>query len=193
MGFMSRLFGKREEDTDSGVGGLIKVLRSGDQAARSKAAVDLHRHPCPAAVEALTQALTDDSERVRENGAESLRVMAVRGECRIPPKPLLEALKKEPDRWALKECLRKLGFDNEVEGILSQAHTAGPEYDVRCMRFGCPHCGVEITRVPSWPAHGNMVAFYAQEDLYRAGAYHIELICRGCGRTVYVVWDNDPR
>ncbi len=177
---------------DRTINELIEAVRSSDQAVRAKAAVDLHRHPCDAAVEALTQALTDDSEEVRQNAAESLRVMVVRGECRIPSKPLLESLKREPDRWALKECLRELGLDSQVEEILSQAHTAGPKYEVRCMGFGCPHCGVEITRAPSWPAHGDMVPFYAQAHLYQTGAYHIELICRGCGKTVYVVWDRDP-
>ncbi len=83
-------------------------------------------------------------------------------------------------------------FDNQVEKILDQKYTAGPKYTVRCLAFGCPHCGVEITKVPSWPLHGNTVTFYAQEDLYRTGEYYIEMICRGCGKTFYVVWDEDP-
>lgn len=181
------------EGMDSTVKKLVEALQSGDQSARAKAAIKLYEHSCDEAVGALSEALTDESEEVRGNAAESLRVIAVRGECRIPVEPLLTALKKEPDWWPLKECLRELGYDSQVEEILSQAHTAGPKYDVPCMGFGCPHCGVEITRAPSWPANGYIVPFYAQTDLYQSGAYHIELICRGCGKTVYVVWDNDPQ
>jgi len=193
MGFLSRMFGKREEGVDKAVHELVEMIRSDNEAVRAKAAVDLYRHPCDTAINALIDALSDDSKQVRENAAESLRVIAERGQYMIPAEPLLEAVRKEPGWWSLKECLRRLGFENQVEEILSKSYTAGPKYKVRCMAFRCPHCGVEITRVPSWPAHGKEVAFYAQEDLYRAGAYHIELICRGCGKTVYVVWDDDPQ
>lgn len=192
MGFLSRLFGKREDSVDRVIQELIETLRSDDEAARSRAAVDLHQHPSDLTVEVLIRALSDDSKTVRDNAAESLRVIAARGQCAIPVEHLLEAVRKDPGWWSLKECLRRLGFEDQVDKILNQTYTAGPKYNVRCMPFGCPHCGVEITRVPSWPPHGNMVAFYAQEDLYRAGAYHIELICHGCGKTVYIVWDEDP-
>lgn len=176
------------------VADLIKALGDQNEEVRFDAAVKLCEHPGELTVKALIEALKDNNSEVRGCAAESLQFMAERGYCMIPPKPLLEAVKNKPDWWELKMCLRKLGFDSQVEEILSQAYTAAPEYDVRCIGFGCPHCGVEITRAPpSWPTHGNMVPFYAQTDLYKTGTYHIDLICRGCGKTVYVVWDDDPR
>jgi len=68
-----------------------------------------------------------------------------------------------------------------------------PKYSKPCMPFGCPECGMQITRVPSWPARGNSVPFYAQNQLDRRGVYHIELACPACNKQVFVVWDMDPR
>ena len=58
--------------------------------------------------------------------------------------------------------------------------------------FGCPHCGFQVTRVPSWPVRGDYVAFHAQTDLDRSGAYHVEFVCPACNRTGYVVLGHLP-
>jgi hypothetical protein len=168
---------------------LIQALQSGDKEARVAAALDLHEYPSDSTVEALSQALGDDSSEVRSMAAESLRVIAVRGECTIPGEPLLEVLRRDPELYELKSCLRYLGYEDEVERIVSRGVS---EYSVRCMPFRCPHCMEEITRVPSWPTRGDKVAFYAQTDLDRPGAFHVKLKCGSCREALYVVWDEDP-
>lgn len=172
---------------------LIATLKTGDEKARANAAVRLYEHPCDASVKALSQALKDSSAEVVANAAESLRVMAVIGECRIDPKPLLEALKTQPNLASLKACLRELGLQHEVDKITEQQFPAAAKYTALCMPFACPHCGFQIAKVPSWPTRGNSVPFYAQTGLQRSGAYNIEFACAACNKTVYVVWDDDPR
>ena len=172
---------------------LIAALGSGDEAPRVEAAVRLHEHATSRSVLALTEALTDESRDVRAAAAESLRVLAVLGEATIRPEPLLEALRTNPRLQSLKACLRELGLGAEAERVIDDSLGAVPKYHVACMPFGCPHCGIEITRAPSWPAHGNSVPFYAQTDLHQSGAHSVEMTCRACGGTVYIVWDDDPR
>jgi hypothetical protein len=40
-----------------------------------------------------------------------------------------------------------------------------------------------------WPARGDSTPFYAQEE---PGAFTVDVTCLHCGRTWYVVWDDDP-
>lgn len=192
MGLFSKLFDGDKSSGGKVVADLIKTLNTGDESARASAAVRLYEHPCDASVKALGEALKDSSPEVVDNAAESLRVMAVNGKCRIDPKPLLEALKTQPTLSSLKACLRELGFQHEVDKITEQQFPAAAKYTASCMPFGCSHCGFKITKVPSWPRLGNSVPFYAQRDLQRPGAHHIEFGCPACGKTVYVVWDENP-
>ena len=175
------------------VEGLISVLQSGDEQARASAAVKLHKHLSDAVVRALTCALSDASWEVRNNAAESLRVMVVQGLRKLDPAPLVEALKREPKWVSLRSCLRELGMEGKLEEVTRVSFPNAPKYSKPCMPFGCPECGMQITRVPSWPARGNSVPFYAQNQLDRRGVYHIELACPACNKQVFVVWDMDPR
>ncbi len=198
MAWFSALFGTKRETRRTagkanGMTHLIAELHSGDEKARADAAVRLHEHPSDQAVEALGKALSDESQDVRDNAAESLRVMIVRGYRKIAPAPLIDALKREPRRVALRSCLRELGFEHKIEEVMQQQFRDAPKYTARCMPFGCPKCGMQITRVPSWPESGNSVPFYAQGDLGQSGAYHIEFVCPACKKQVFVVWDSDPR
>ncbi len=172
---------------------LIATLRTGDEKARGDAASQLDKYPCAVSVKALSEALNDSSTEVRAIAAISLRVIAARGECRIDPQPLLDALKSQPNAVRLKECLRVLGLQHEVDRITEKQFPTSAQYTASCMPFKCPHCSFEIAKVPSWPTRGNSVAFYAQTKLDQAGAYHIDFACAACTKTVYVVWDNNPR
>ncbi|MFZ0034514.1 MAG: HEAT repeat domain-containing protein [Sedimentisphaerales bacterium] len=201
MSWLGALFGTKRETKGSagktsGMSSLIAELQSGDEKARAEAAVRLsrlHEQPSAQVVQALSKALSDESQDVRNNAAESLRVMIVRGYRKIDPTPLIEALKREPKRVALRSCLRELGLEHKIEEIMQQQFPDAPKYTVPCMPFGCPKCGMQITRVPSWPMRGNSVPFYAQVDLNQSGAYHIEFVCPACKKQVFVVWDSDPR
>lgn len=196
MDFLRKLFGIAVAPKSSGVkivDDLIATLKTGDEQARANAAVQLYKHPCDASVKALSEALKDSSTEVVDNAAESLRVMAVRGAYKIDPKPLLEALKAQPRLGSLKTCLRELGLQHEVDEITERQFPVAAKYTVSCMPFGCPHCGFQIAKAPSWPTHGNSVPFYAQRDLHRSGTYHIEFGCPSCSKTIYVIWDDDPR
>lgn len=201
MSWFSALFGTKRASTGgaakpSGAANFIAALQSGDDKARADAAIGLCRldeQPSDQTVLALSKALTDESQDVRNNAAESLRVMIVRGYRKIDPAPLIEALKREPRRVALRSCLRELGLEHKIEEVMQQPFPDAPKYTVPCMPFGCPKCGMQITRVPSWPTRGNSVPFYAQGDLSQSGAYHIEFVCPACKKQVFVVWDSDPR
>lgn len=200
MGWLSRLFGKSDaiekavsRVPSKEVDALISTLQTGDEQGRCRAAGKLSEHPSDAPVRALSRALSDPSEQVRGYAAESLRLMAVRGFRKIDPAPLLQALKRQPQWVSVRSCLRELGLEHRIEEVMRATFPNAPKYSTPCMPFGCPKCGMQITRVPSWPANGNFVPFYAQSALNQKGAYHIELICPACNKPVFVVWDDDPK
>ena len=102
---------------------LIRMLKTGDEKARSEAALSLQTHRCDASVKvnAFTEALKDSSDEVVWYAAQGLRIIAARGEYRIDPEPLLETLRNQPKLanpcLELKYCLRLLGLQHEVDKI----------------------------------------------------------------------------
>jgi len=76
---------------------LLEQLNNPKPELRKEAVVELHQYPEPEVVNALYDALNDADKEVRLNTAESLRVMAVIGKCRIDPEPLNDALSSEKD------------------------------------------------------------------------------------------------
>ena len=56
----------------------------------------------------------------------------------------------------------------------------------------CPLCR-NTTVAPEWPRNGDIMPFYAQQQLDRLGAFHIEVTCTSCQKHWFVVWDRDPR
>ena len=54
----------------------------------------------------------------------------------------------------------------------------------------CVYCGNFNRGIPA-PPSGPMVPYYTQKD--DKGAYAVPVLCDGCGKEFFVVWDTDPR
>jgi hypothetical protein len=184
----------------------IIALKDQDVVLRVKAAKVLGEMRESRAFEPLIAALKDENADVRALSAWALGNM---GNAKAIG-PLEDLLKEANDlvRGMAGGALSKLRYPQfasnsslNIENIwikmifdrnVPQQLTEPQVYNVSCMPFGCPHCGCRIVKVPSWPARGNSVAFYAQIDINQSAAYHIELCCSKCSEMIYVVWDDDP-
>jgi tetratricopeptide (TPR) repeat protein len=62
--------------------------------------------------------------------------------------------------------------------------------DVSFLPCPCVHCGRMNRGIPA-PSRAPYVAYYHQDN--DRGAYAIPVLCDGCGKEFYVVWDRDPR
>ena len=119
---------KGQRASSKEVANLIDRLASEDENARYEAAMQLYEHPEQASVTALTSSLRDESARVRGCVAESLRCIAVSGSCRVDPKPILEALRHEPEgseaHHYIMGALRELGAGTAAEQVMEERRKA---------------------------------------------------------------------
>lgn len=110
------------------VADLIDRLAKGDENSRDEATVQLYHHPEPAAVNALIRALQDESARVRGSAAESLRCIAYSSSCSVDPKPILEALRHEPEdseaHHYIMGALREIGAGAAAEQVMEERRKA---------------------------------------------------------------------
>jgi len=55
-------------------------------------------------------------------------------------------------------------------------------------KLRCQHCG-KTHGTKQWPTSGDMVPFYFQKE---RGNHTLEVSRPHCGKTLYVVWDDNP-
>jgi len=65
----------------------------------------------------------------------------------------------------------------------TQMHISQFAGDLRCQ-----HCG-KSQGAKEWPIKGDYVPFYYQKE---PGNYSLKLTCPNCGKSWYVVWDDNP-
>lgn len=62
--------------------------------------------------------------------------------------------------------------------------------DLSFLPCPCVHCGKPNLGIPA-PPKAPWVAYYHQDN--DRGAYAVPVLCDGCGKEFFVVWDQDPR
>lgn len=122
-----------------------------------------------------------DASRLLAKNSEALqRLVSIYQEC------------VNSDPWRASLAGRVLGrqFRNDI--IMTNAATTQRMYGISAsfIHAPCVHCN-HRNRGISAPPNGSSECFYAQND--DKGVYAVPVLCDGCGKKFFVVWDSDPR
>ena len=122
-----------------------------------------------------------DASRLLAKNSEALqRLVSIYQEC------------VNSDPWRASLAGRVLGRQFRTDIIMTNAATTQRMYGISAsfIHAPCVHCN-HRNRGISAPPNGSSECFYAQND--DKGAYAVPVLCDGCGKKFFVVWDSDPR